>query len=277
MSDQPTHSSQPDPLALDGLGAEAPDEDEELGSRGEAWQRLSRIGAPRLTKANALVTVLALALGFALATQVQQTQAAGLEALSQPDLLQVLDDVSQRSARLDAQLGELQRNRDALRSGVDTAAAALQQAQDQVDRLGILAGTVGATGPGISVVISDPQARVTSVYLLDIIQELRDAGAEVIQVGQVRVVAETAFDDEGADLVADGTVLNRPITILAIGEAATMSAAMSIPGGVVDTVRQRGGVAVVTIRDRVDIDALHTLVPPRHATPVPQPAPSTTG
>lgn len=276
MSDQPPPAGPRDPLSLDGLGADEPAE-EQLGSRGEAWRRLSRIGAPRLTKANALVTILAVALGFALATQVQQTQAAGLEALSQPDLLQVLDDVSQRAARLDTQLAELQRNRDALRSGVDTAAAALQQAQDQVDRLGILAGTVRATGPGISIVISDPQAKVTSVYLLDIIQELRDAGAEVIQVGKVRVVAETAFDDDGPVVSAGGIELNRPITILAIGEAATMSAAMSIPGGVVDTVRQRGGVAAVTLRDRVDIDALHTLVPPRHATPVPQPVPSTSG
>ena len=91
-------------------------------TRGDARRRLRRIGAPRLTKANVLVTILAVTLGFALATQVQQTQEAGLESLTQPELLRVLDDVSQRSARLDAQLGELQRNRDALRSGVDTSA-----------------------------------------------------------------------------------------------------------------------------------------------------------
>ncbi len=77
-------------------------------TRGDAWRRLRLIGAPRFTKANVLVTVLAVTLGFALATQVQQTQGAGLESLTQPELLRVLDDVSQRSARLDAQLAELQ-------------------------------------------------------------------------------------------------------------------------------------------------------------------------
>jgi uncharacterized protein YlxW (UPF0749 family) len=238
-------------------------------TRGDAWRRLRRIGAPRLTKANVLVTVLAVTLGFALATQVQQTQEAGLESLTQPELLRVLDDVSQRSARLDAQLGELQRNRDALRSGVDTSAAALQQAQDQVDRLGILAGTVPATGPGIALTISDPGSKVTAVHLLDIVQELRNAGAEVIQVGGVRVVASTFFDDEGTTVYADNAPVERPLTILAIGDSATLSAAMSIPGGVVDSVSQRGGVATVSIRDHIEIRALHTVIPPRFATPVP--------
>lgn len=238
-------------------------------TRGDAWRRLRLIGAPRFTKANVLVTVLAVTLGFALATQVQQTQGAGLESLTQPELLRVLDDVSQRSARLDAQLAELQRNRDALRSGVDTSAAALQQAQDQVDRLGILAGTVPATGPGIAVSISDPDSKVTAVYLLDIVQELRNAGAEVLQVGGVRVVASTFFDDEGTAVYADNVQVQRPLTILAIGDSATLSAAMSIPGGVIDSVSQRGAVATVSIRDHIEIRAVHTLVRPRFAKPVP--------
>ena len=107
------------------------------------------------------------------------------------------------------------------------------------------------------------------MYLLDIVQELRNAGAEVIQVGGVRVVASTFFDDEGTTVYAYNTPVERPVTILAIGDSATLSAAMSIPGGVVDSVSQRGGVATVSVRDHVEIRAVHTVVPPRFAKPVP--------
>lgn len=242
--------------------------------RDETWRRLARIGAPRLTRANLLVGVLALALGFAFATQVQQTQEAGLEQLSQDDLLRVLDDVTQRSERLDSQLAALERNRDALRSGVDTAAAALEQAQNRVDELGILAGTAPATGPGITIVLSDPEAKVTGTTLVDVVQELRDAGAEVIQVGTVRVVAATYFDDEEATLYADGTALTRPVTITAIGDSATMASAMSIPGGVVDTLRQLGGVAAVASSPSLTVSAVRQVPTSRYATPVPIAAPS---
>ena len=86
------------------------------------------------------------------------------------------------------------------------------------------------------------------MYLLDIVQELRNAGAEVIQVGGVRVVASTFFDDEGTTVYADNAPVERPLTILAIGDSATLSAAMSIPGGVVDSVSQRATPSNTTVR-----------------------------
>ena len=56
--------------------------------------------------------------------------------------------------------------------------------------LGILAGTVAAEGPGIVVTIDGVD---DAALLLDTVQELRDAGAEAIQLGDVRVVASTYF------------------------------------------------------------------------------------
>ena len=43
--------------------------------------------------------------------------------------------------------------------------------------------------------ITDPEGEIERGALLDTVQELRDAGAEVIQVGPVRVVAQTCFTD----------------------------------------------------------------------------------
>ena len=43
--------------------------------------------------------------------------------------------------------------------------------------------------------INDPDNKVTAALLLDALQELRDAGAEAVQIGDVRVVADTWFAD----------------------------------------------------------------------------------
>jgi uncharacterized protein YlxW (UPF0749 family) len=162
--------------------------------------------------------VLALALGFAIATQIQQTQDSGLDSMRQEDLVRVLDDVSQRSTRLDQQVRELQSQRDALTSGANTSQAAIDQATKQLESLRMLAGTAPAQGPGIKVTIADPTQKVTAAMMLDLLQELRDAGAEVVQYGANRVVASSWFASSGGQLQVDGQPLARPFTVLAIGD-----------------------------------------------------------
>jgi uncharacterized protein YlxW (UPF0749 family) len=235
-----------------------------------AWRRLARAGAPRSTKAQALGAVLALALGFAIATQIQQTQDSGLESMRQDDLVRVLDDVSQRSTRLDQQVRELQAQRDELSNGADTSQAAIDQATKQLDALRILAGTAPAQGPGIKVTIGDPTQKVTAAMLLDLLQELRDAGAEVVQYGANRVVASSWFSSSGGQLQVDGQPLPRPVIVQAIGDKATMAAALNIPGGIVETLRRADATATIEQLDIVRIDALQSPRTPRYAQPVPE-------
>jgi uncharacterized protein YlxW (UPF0749 family) len=237
-----------------------------------AWQRLARAGAPRGTKAQVLAAVLALALGFAIATQVRQTPGAGLETLRQDDLVRLLDDVSQRSTRLDQQARELQQQRDALAGGASNSQAAIDQATKQLQALRILAGTAPAQGPGIRVTISDPDQKVSAALLIDLLQELRDAGAEVVQYGATRVVASSWLSSSNGQIQVDGQILTRPFTILAIGDKATLASALNIPGGIVETLRRSNATATVEQLDTVRIDALQTPQAPRYAQPVPAPS-----
>ncbi len=52
---------------------------------------------------------------------------------------------------------------------------------------------MAAQGPGITLTVEDTKGTVEADMLLDAIQELRAAGAEAIQVNDVRVVADTYF------------------------------------------------------------------------------------
>ncbi len=247
----------------------APAEPEE--TRDRTWARLRRMGSPRMTRANVLAAGLTVALGFAIATQIQQNQATGLQGLRQDELVRVLDEVNQRATRLDSQVRELEAQRDSLASGADSAAKAATQAQRRVDQLGVLAGTLPASGPGIKLTIADPTSTMKSPLLLDVLQELRDAGAEVVQVGGVRVVASTHFSDVGGTITADGEALPRPFVFLAIGDSKTLASAMRIPGGIVDTARRQNGSATVEESAAIAITATRTPKTPRYATPVPEP------
>lgn len=116
--------------------------------------------------------------------------------------------------------------------------------------------------------MTDPEATVTSTVLLDMLQELRDAGAEVVQFGDVRVVVSSAFADQADEVTLDGVVLKRPIVVLAIGDRQTLSAALKIPGGVVETVRRVGASATIESLPEVTITAVVTPTPLQYASPV---------
>lgn len=233
-----------------------------------AWRRLVRMGRPRATRGNVLGALLALLLGVGIAAQVQLTNQRGLDELSQTDLVRVLDDISLRSSRLDQQVRELEATRDRLENGTGTAGEALDQAQRRVDTLGILAGTLAAKGPGIKMRVSDPTNALNGPIVLDIIQELRDAGAESIDVGGVRVVASSFVSDRNGSIFVDGKQVSRPLLIKAIGDSKTLSSAMTIPGGIVESVRQKGAEASVSESGDIEITSLHQLTPMTHAKPV---------
>jgi uncharacterized protein YlxW (UPF0749 family) len=121
--------------------------------------------------------------------------------------------------------------------------------------------------------VSDPEGKVDAPIILDTVQELRDAGAEAIQVGDARVVANTWFADTPNGISVSGTEVRAPYVIRAIGDAPAMAGAMEIPGGVTATVRRVGGETNVRIVDEVSTDALLTLTSPQYARPVPTTTP----
>jgi uncharacterized protein YlxW (UPF0749 family) len=254
----------------------APEGDPEAGpavppAAPERGQRRRILWPP--SRGQVLVAALLAVLGFAVVIQTRQTQEDGLSSLRQSDLVRIFDNLQQQSARLDEDARRLEETQQDLRSGTDRTAAAEQAARQRLEVLGILAGTLPATGPGIRLRIDDPDDRVTAAMLIDTVQELRDAGAEAIQVGDVRVVANTAFVDGPEGVVADGEDLRPPYEFVAIGDAATMRSALGIPGGVLETLRSGGAEGTVDAADTVTVTALRQVKAPQYAQPAPARSP----
>lgn len=233
------------------------------------WGRLVR---PRLSRAEAVVSLLTLVLGFALAVSVRgNSSKAPLASARQEDLVRILDDLDGRAARLRQEVSTLSRTRDNLQTGSGSSTAALAEAKTRAEELGILAGTIAATGPGIALTIEDPRHEVGADVLVDTIEELRDAGAEAMDISGVRVVAATYVLDASGGVIVDGEHLTAPYVISAIGDAPTLAAALRIPGGIVDSVSGRpGGSARIDQRATILITALRGH--PSSASPSPSPS-----
>ena len=247
----------PDPQA----GAESP---RHQGAHETAQHRSpKRSGGHR---AGALIGVLVAVLGFAIAVQVHANSSSdNLSTLRDDDLIGILDNQSARSDRLRQQIADLEQTVRRLQDSGDQAAAAKQQAEQDAAALGVLLGTLPAAGPGVQVLITDPQHALKAEDLLDVVEELRGAGAEAIQFGGDRVSTSTAFTGNPGAIAVDGVALQSPYDVIAIGDAKTLDTALNIPGGVAATVRAAGGDLTVTERTDVTISAVRGLPQPKYA------------
>jgi uncharacterized protein YlxW (UPF0749 family) len=258
-------------------------------------------GRPRASRGQLIGALLCGLLGFALVTQVHSAAGLGFTTARQSDLVDILDSLSARSDQLRAQIATEQGSLAKLTGGTDQTQAALDEAQLRTQTLQILAGTAAAFGPGIELQITDPQHQVGADVLLEALEELRDAGAEAIQITgsavatsgaspsdrasasatptdraggsgrAVRLVASSYFLDSAdtSGVIVDGVLLDPPYDIIAIGDPHTITTAMGIPGGVLDTLTGKGATGTVIQHDVVRVTALHVLVTPQYARPAP--------
>jgi uncharacterized protein YlxW (UPF0749 family) len=234
-----------------------------------AWSVLGRALRPRMTRAQVLAGVLCAMLGFALVVQVRQAAGADLNSMRQQDLVRILDEVTNRGDALANESADLTRERDQLLSGSDRRQAALDALRRSAETQGILTGRLPAEGPGVVVTLTEPDGLIKPVTMLDVLEELRNAGAEAISLNGQRVTASSAFTGTAGSVQIDGVVLASPYVWKAIGDPDTIDVALQIPGGAMAQVRNNGGEGEVEQQDDVKITALRVIPDPVYATPIP--------
>ena len=192
----------------------------------------------------------------------------------QDDLVQILDGLNGESRRLESEIENLQQTRQNLRSGADRERVARSETQQRVDDLGILAGTVRAEGRGVRITIHDPADKVTPELILEGVEELRDAGAEAIEIDdKVRVVASTSFSGSAGAVKVDGTAVKTPLVIDVIGDPDSLSSGADFRGGFADQVTgsARGTISIVK-QQKIQIDSLHSQQENQYAHPASSPS-----
>lgn len=252
----------------------APDEPVDSGAtkkRLTGWSALRSAMHPRATRAQLLAGVLCAVLGFAVVVQVRQAGDSDLADLRTDDLVRLLDETSTRADQLQREASDLQSQRDRLESGSSSRQAALDAARRNAAMQGILSGRLPAEGPGVRISLQDPNGTVRPVTMLNMLEELRNAGAEAMQLNGQRITASSAFTGATGAIQLDGTTLTAPYVWLVIGDPDTISTALEIPGGALAYVRNDGGSGDVATVQHVVVDALRDVPDPRFATLAPVP------
>lgn len=253
----------PDPVA-DDPAPETPTDPPAAPAEGATEPARRRRDLP----AALLIGVLTLLLGFAFTVQVRNSdEDQVLAGAREEDLVRIVDEVSSRGERLRELIADQRSALRQLTSSDSESASALEEARAREASLAVLNGTAAAQGPGLRLTIRDPDDELRVTDLLDVVQELRGAGAETIQFDGVRVGLSTAVTGVPGALMIDGRPITAPYEVLVLGSPQDMETALNIPGGVVQAVGGRGGTVEVAQEPELLVDALRPLPEAQYAAP----------
>jgi uncharacterized protein YlxW (UPF0749 family) len=217
-----------------------------------------------------VVAVLLAVLGFGFVVQVRDTAANDTYAgLRESDLIQVLDGLTGTAERARREVDRLDARREELRDESQARSAALDEAEQRVRTLNIIAGLVPVSGPGLRVTITESTSRVEVGSLLDTVQELRTAGAEAMEFNDsIRLGADSSFEDAVGGIELDGRLLESPYVLDVIGDPHILRTALTFSSGPVDTLQTYDG-ATVQIEDveTVEITSVRDATRPEYAEP----------
>jgi len=143
-------------------------------------------------------------------------------------------DLIDSNARLRSEIESLKQELVDLRQ-VENSAAMLQSLVDDANGLRIANGLVAVSGPGVQVMAAGP---LSALDLHDLINELRNAGAEALALNGQRIVSWSAISNDGVYVTVDGQPAAPPYRLEAIGDAADLETALLRPGGLVNLVQE---------------------------------------
>lgn len=234
------------PLVEEGAAPQSPDSRHRL--------RQAFFSAPR--GIHIVLLGICFSLGFAIASQVIAQREDPFESLSQQDLVVLLEELSDREDALRSERADLTSQLAALEDSATKREAAIKAAQEARALARINAAVVPVEGPGITMIVKDPQGTLTASQFVMAIGELRNAGAEAASINGVRLTMRSAFTMCEGHVCVDGQRLSPPYLWNVIGESQTVATALDIPGGSATQMRAKGADVTINRLELVQIDAV---------------------
>lgn len=177
------------------------------------------------------VAVVAGLLGVLVVGQLRgQAGVPGLSALSATELTQLIANLTTRNEQLRTEISGLERQEANLTEARNRGETTVGELASDLARIRAWAGLTDVTGQGIAITVSGP---IGGDGIEELLNELRNAGAEAIAVDGVRVVAGTVVAGAPGALSVENEALGDAFEIRAIGSPQILTGTLTRTGGVI--------------------------------------------
>jgi uncharacterized protein YlxW (UPF0749 family) len=177
------------------------------------------------------VAAVAAILGLLIVVQLRgQTGGSELQSKTAQELTSIVANQNTENDRLRAEVSALQGQLAELRADRSNGDTSVDQLESELGRIRAWTGLDPIAGRGVRITVS---GQIDAAAVDDLLNELRNAGAEAIAIEDIRVVARTSVSGVPGSLDADGFLLRDPFTIEAIGRPETIVGSLTRVGGII--------------------------------------------
>jgi uncharacterized protein YlxW (UPF0749 family) len=177
------------------------------------------------------IAAVTLVLGFLAVIQLRtQTNGAAFAGLSSQDLTVLVANLNDRNDELRGEIANLERELSILGQNEQRGDASVDELRADLRRVRLYAGIDPASGPGVSILVQGP---IDGRGVEDLINELRNAGAEAMAIEDVRIVPGVVAVGPPGDVTFGTRRLDDPFTIVAIGAAEKLTGSLTRSGGII--------------------------------------------
>lgn len=166
-----------------------------------------------------------------LRSQARPTQVSSLSA---QDLSTLIETLTRGNRELRTGLADTREQLREYRIAGSQGQSAIDVSREDLRRISAFGGLAAVEGQGIVLNIN---GELDAIALNDLINELRNAGAEAIAVDAIRVTAHSVAVQGPLALQIDGVNISRRFVLRAIGSPDGLTAAIQRPGGIISQLK----------------------------------------
>jgi uncharacterized protein YlxW (UPF0749 family) len=184
-------------------------------------------------------------LGFLVVVQLNSQSAdKGLNGLSVQELTELVANLTTRNNQLRDEIRTLERQHDSVAAAVARGDTSAVQVRADLNRVLGWSGRLGVTGAGVRVSVT---GEIPGDALELLLNELRNAGAEAIAIGDTRILASDVPSGPKGDVVVGDETLGDPIVLVAVGQPQTLAGSLTRAGGPIAQLAARFPEAVIAV------------------------------
>ena len=169
---------------------------------------------------------------------VDETDITAIETMRETELRTELANWKQKYEEVDEKLKETENKIDEYRKEIENDSNTSTLLEDEVKEAESYLGHTILQGQGIVVTLKDFSKNVSYSHLLQLVNELNNAGAEAISINDERIVSMSDIVTIKDKIVmVNSKNISGPYTVKAIGDKKYFESALNIKGGYIDLMK----------------------------------------
>ena len=203
-----------------------------------------------------LVCIVLICVMFVQFKTVEETDITAIENMKEDELRTTLSEWKTKYEETYEKYKETIATIDEYNKKIESSEEASELLDKELENSNLIVGNTDIYGEGIIVTLTDNNNQViVAEDLLELINELRYAGAEAISINDVRIINTTDIVEVGNTLImVGGQRLSSPYVVKAIGNQAYLSSILSLKNsGFIDKYNNSGKTVTLVANKKVEI------------------------